>query len=334
MPEEKDIQQIADEFVTALVNTVGEGTVQEVVEKNKDDALDITNIATALPLKEMPPEAVKYLKELSQIVKDTSMDTRHDLSLAFPPSHFSGESNPLMLYYKAFYDTVAYYTALIQSTPEMRDALINIYRYYKCVGAKKHICRKKAVRKEWIEEIAFMLTMKILMSDDDLQKIADRIMELQKAESTMIPVLERQLEDVRASIDNILKAIEMGVCTRSTKARLEELEEEEERIKCDIECEQKSSQLITEDQIWYIFDKFRKMDLTMPKQRQRLFDSFLQSIVLFDDRLIISFNYRSQPVTIMLDQLIEFVNGDISDLKSSASPIRKAPRSAWCFSYS
>ncbi len=124
MPEEKDIQQIADEFVTALVNTVGEGTVQEVVEKNKDDALDITNIAAALPLKEMPPEAVKYLKELSQIVKDTSMDTRHDLNLAFPPSHFSGESNSLMLYYKAFYDTVAYYTALIQSTPEMRDALI------------------------------------------------------------------------------------------------------------------------------------------------------------------------------------------------------------------
>lgn len=124
MPEEKDIQQIANEFVTALVNTVGEGTVQEVVEKNKDDALDITNIAAALPLKEMPPEAVKYLKELSQTVKDTSMDTRHDLNLAFPPSHFSGESNSLKLYYKAFYDTVAYYTALIQSTPEMRDALI------------------------------------------------------------------------------------------------------------------------------------------------------------------------------------------------------------------
>ena len=29
-----------------------------------------------------------------------------------------------MLFYKAFYDTVAYYTALIKSTPEMRDALI------------------------------------------------------------------------------------------------------------------------------------------------------------------------------------------------------------------
>lgn len=124
MPEEKDIQQIANEFVTALIDTLGNGTVQEVVENNRGDALDISNIAVNLPVKEMPLEVVKYLKELAQTVKETSMDTRHDLSLAFPPSHFSGEDNPLMLFYKAFYDTVTYYTALIQGTPEVRDALI------------------------------------------------------------------------------------------------------------------------------------------------------------------------------------------------------------------
>lgn len=124
MPEERTIQQNANEFVSALVNTICNGTVQEVVEKNRADALDISNIAVNLPVKEMPPEVVKYLKDLAQTVKETSMDTRHDLSLAFPPSHFSGEDNPLMLFYKAFYDTVTYYTALIQGTPEVRDALI------------------------------------------------------------------------------------------------------------------------------------------------------------------------------------------------------------------
>lgn len=124
MAEERTIQQSADEFVTALVNTIGSGTVQEVVEKNKNDALDISNIAVSIPLKEMSPEVLKYLKDLVQTVKGTSMDTRHDLSLAFPPSHFSGEDNPLMLFYKAFYDTVTYYTTLIQGTPEVRDALI------------------------------------------------------------------------------------------------------------------------------------------------------------------------------------------------------------------
>ena len=198
-----------------------------------------------------------------------------------------------------------------------------IYRYYKCAGAKKHICSKKTVRKEWIEDIALNLIMNILISDNDLQKIADRIMELQKAENTVIPVLERQLEDVRLSIDNIVKAIEMGVCSRSTQTRLEELEAEEDRIKGDICRERLDSRMITEDQIWYIFDKFRNMDLSMPKQRQRLIDSFLQSIVLFDDKLIISFNYRSHPVTILLDQLIGFINDNRSDLKTTASPTKK-----------
>ena len=121
---EKNIQQSANEFVSALINTLGNGTVQEVVEKNIDDALDVSHVAVKLPRQEISPEVVKHLKDLTEIVKETSMDTRHDLGLAFPPSHFSSTDNPLMLFYKSFYNTVAYYTALIQATPEVRDALI------------------------------------------------------------------------------------------------------------------------------------------------------------------------------------------------------------------
>ena len=122
---EKNIQQSANEFVTALVNTLGKGTIQDVVKKNFDDALDIESIMIHNPNEEMSSDVSAYLKELAEIVKETSMDTRHDLGLAFPPSHFSSTDNPLMLFYKAFYDTVAYYTALIQATPEVRDALID-----------------------------------------------------------------------------------------------------------------------------------------------------------------------------------------------------------------
>ena len=122
---EKDIQQSANEFVTALVNTLGKGTIQEIVENHRNDALDSSHVAVKLPHQEMSPDVVKYLKNLAEIVKETSMDTRHDLGLAFPPSHFSSTDNPLMLFYKSFYDTVAYYTALIQATPQVRDALID-----------------------------------------------------------------------------------------------------------------------------------------------------------------------------------------------------------------
>ena len=125
MTEERTIQQNANEFVTALIGTLGQGTVQDVVEKNRADALDISNIALNLPFKEMSPEVAAYFKDLLQTIQNTSMDTRHDLSLAFPPSHFSSTDNPLMLFYKALYHTVAYYTAMIDSEPEVRAALIN-----------------------------------------------------------------------------------------------------------------------------------------------------------------------------------------------------------------
>lgn len=124
MTEERTIQQNANEFVTALIGTLGQGTVQDVVEKNRADALDISNIALNLPFKEMSPEVAAYFKDLLQTIQNTSMDTRHDLSLAFPPSHFSSTDNPLMLFYKALYHTVAYYTAMIDSEPEVCAALI------------------------------------------------------------------------------------------------------------------------------------------------------------------------------------------------------------------
>ena len=194
----------------------------------------------------------------------------------------------------------------------------NIYRYYKCVGAKKHTCNKRAVRKEWIEDMAIKLIFDILLNEKDLKKIADNILKLQSSENTVIPVLERQLADVQACIDNVMKAIEMGVCTRTTKNRLEEFEAEEQKIKDSIYQEKLNSPTVTEEQIWYIFDKLRNLDLTMPRQRRKLIDSFLHSIVLYDDRLVISFNYREQPKTVVLTDILKS-----SDSKMSASPNKK-----------
>ena len=121
---EKDTQQSANKFVTALINTLGNGTLQDVVRKNFDDALDIESIMIHNPIEEMSSDVTAYMKDLVEIVKDTSMDTRHDLKLAFPPSHFSNTDNPMMLFYQSYYDIVAYYTMLIEAMPEVKDALL------------------------------------------------------------------------------------------------------------------------------------------------------------------------------------------------------------------
>ena len=124
MIDKEKLQQNANEFVSALINTLGKGTVQEVVEKNFDDAMDVEYISGDLQSEDIPSNVTTHIRELTEIVKSTSMDTRHDLNLAFPPSHFSNTDNPLMLFYKSYYDVIAHYTMLIENNPNVRDALI------------------------------------------------------------------------------------------------------------------------------------------------------------------------------------------------------------------
>ena len=124
MTDKGKIQHNANEFVSALINTLGNGTVQEVVEKNFDDALDIEHISDPFQSDDIPPELAARLKDLANVIKDTSMNTRHDLKLAFPPSHFSNTDNPLMLFYKSYYNVIANHTMLIENAPETKDALI------------------------------------------------------------------------------------------------------------------------------------------------------------------------------------------------------------------
>lgn len=110
----------------------------------------------------------------------------------------------------------------------------NIYRYYKCAAAKRHECNKKTIRKDLIEDFVIAHTMYSITDEDSMQKIIGQVLALQNEENAVIPVLETQLKNVRSSIDNLVKAMEAGVFTRSTKARLEELEAEEERLQASI----------------------------------------------------------------------------------------------------
>lgn len=199
-----------------------------------------------------------------------------------------------------------------------------IYRYYKCAAAKKHQCDKKAVRKEWIEELVLERVLRILNDTETLNKIADSIMELMQEENTLIPALEAQLKEVRKSIDNVMKAIEMGVITRSTKARLEELESEEERISTSILAEQAKQGVLTKEQILFTMERFRNLDITVTQNRERLIDSFVKSILLYDDKLIITFTFKDDPIAVPTGDELDLIENS-SDIKMTASPKREEP---------
>ena len=197
-----------------------------------------------------------------------------------------------------------------------------VYRYYKCVGVKKHSgCDKKTVKKDWIEDLVVKQIEKVLFDDAFLEKIADRIMEIQGKENTVLPMLRKQYADIQRGIDNLLNAIQQGIITSSTKQRLEDLEKQKNDISVQIIKEEMSKPLLTKEQILFWFHRFRKYNTRRLNHKRRLIDSFINTIYLYDDKMVITFNYKDGAETISLS---EIENSDLSsDLTSSALPKQK-----------
>ncbi|MEG1195813.1 MAG: recombinase family protein, partial [Clostridia bacterium] len=108
-----------------------------------------------------------------------------------------------------------------------------------------------------------------------------------------------------------------------TKNRLDQLEEQKGQLEISILQEQLQRPFLTKEQILFWLHKFRKMDMTDKVERQRLIDSFVNAIYLFDDKLVITFNYKDGTKTISLDE----VNG--SDLTGIGVPIQKIRSPSW-----
>ena len=70
-----------------------------------------------------------------------------------------------------------------------------VYHYYKCSGAKRRLgCKKKAIKKHWIEETVVKLTVFKVLTDEAIDRIADAILVMQEQGDTMTPVLKQQLQ--------------------------------------------------------------------------------------------------------------------------------------------
>ena len=216
---------------------------------------------------------------------------------------------------------------------------MKVHRYYRCVNTKKKkLCDKKAVKKDWIEDLVVNYTMKAIMNDEVMERLIDTLMELQKKESTDLPLLKKQLAETEKGINNMLNAIQAGIFTPSTKQRLDELEETKSQLEVSILQEEMHKPLLTREQIAFFIYRFRKFDVTKREQRQRLIDSFVNAVYLYEDKIILTFNYKDGSKTITL---AEVEGSDLSVLgapKKSLEATRVSrlfllPKTAFCSTF-
>ena len=180
-----------------------------------------------------------------------------------------------------------------------------VHRYYKCVSVKKKRteCHKKSVRKEWIEDLVVNETMKMVMDDAAIEAIVSMLMDLQDRENVNLSLYEQQLREVDTAIQNLLNAIQQGILTKSTKGRLEELEATKDELETKIACEKLAKPKVSAEFMTFWLHRFRKLDVRQKSHRKMLIDTFINAIFLYDDKMVITFNYKEGTTTITFDDL-------------------------------
>jgi len=81
---------------------------------------------------------------------------------------------------------------------------------------------------------------------------------------------------------------------------------------------------LSKEQILCVLERFRSLDLSIERNRERLVDALAKCIVLYDDKLIITVTFRDEPIVIMTSEEVADVARLGSDINSLTPPARKA----------
>ncbi len=183
----------------------------------------------------------------------------------------------------------------------------NTYYYYKCGNAKRHgkaHCDLKAIRKEPLERFVVDTAIKVIFSDEIIERLIDLVMEAQQKENTRLPVLKDQLRDTEKRLANLLEAIEQGILTPTTKQRLDELEARKEALNTSILEEELKKPVLTREWIRFWLEKFRKGDVGSTEHQRQIIDTFVNSVYVFDDRVVLNFNFTDDAKTVTREEVL------------------------------
>jgi len=101
---------------------------------------------------------------------------------------------------------------------------------------------------------------------------------------------------------------------RATKERLDALEAEKEKLELSLLQEEIRHPVLTEEKIRFWLLAFRALDLSQLEHRKRLIDSFVNSVYLYDDRIVVTFNYKDGVKTIMLTDIPDDFGSDLDNI--------------------
>ncbi|MBQ4443937.1 MAG: recombinase family protein [Clostridia bacterium] len=164
-----------------------------------------------------------------------------------------------------------------------------VMRYYKCIGRKHgNGCRKASIHKAKLEEIVIKSLIDALNRPKVKADLVAKLMRYQKEQnehSVRYEVLRREQRQVDIALQNLMKAVEGGLVTRTTGERLKELEQKQVELEEQVAKEKcKMMVEIPEETIAQFYEEALRMEPEL------LVAYLVNKIVLYDDKIQIYLN--------------------------------------------
>ena len=160
------------------------------------------------------------------------------------------------------------------------------YHYYKCFGRKKGSdCDKKPEKKDWIEDFVVRHTVQTVLTDENIDMISTKAMEIVNQDfqdTSVLEQLQAQLKDTEKRLTNILDLMEQGIATATTRDRLLELENRKEDLIKQIAVESTKKPFLTKERIMYWLESFKDGNVDDLAFRRRVIDTLVNSVYVYD----------------------------------------------------
>ena len=211
-----------------------------------------------------------------------------------------------------------------------------VYHYYKCYGKKLNPkdCHKKNVSQDFIETLVFEATVKYVLRPKVIDKLAQLVAEKFNAEISMPTVLlslQKELKEVTKSINGIMTAIENGIFTKTTKDRLLSLEANQADLENKIAVEEaRQVKPLQVSEVKKFLTYFAYMKYEKGEEKNEFFNSFINRVILYDDKVIILYNSNDRETKrLNKKQLKEIESGkNLEEIKENSSERKKFKRVA------
>jgi len=111
-----------------------------------------------------------------------------------------------------------------------------------------------------------------------------------------------------------MKAIRQGILTDSTRECLEELEQQRDPLRGSIAQLQLERRKFTKKEIVDWVGRYKDGNINDPDYRRENIDTFVNSVFVYDDKLILTYNYKDGSQTLTLQEIEAALSSDLTGM--------------------